>query len=120
MSAPEPAKKPPSHSCPRYVVARVRTLLAAKGWPIHVVKGRYSAFSSTQHAAEGFSVSKVGCSKEVAIHYSGRLSEGRSHPLPRDISRARIAEAIEYLRSLGYRVDDKGWIKCDQYDDYDR
>lgn len=111
----------PSHSNPRYVVVRVRKLLAAKGWPLHIVHGRYEAFGGgSQAAAEGFSVTKVGCSKWVSIHYCGRHANGRSHELPPGFARTRKTEAIEYLRSLGYRVDERGWIECEGYDETDR
>lgn len=110
----------PSHSCPRYVAARVRKLLAARGWPLHKMVGRYHPFAATQRGTEGFSVTKVGVSKSVAIHYQASYEHGRSRTLPTGHARARVQEAIEYLRSLGYRVDDKGWIECEAYDDHDR
>ena len=113
--------KTPSHSTPRYVVVRVRQLLAAKGWPLSVLKGRYEPFGGgTQRSAEGFRVSKIGCGKHVAVTYTAGHGGGRSYDLPRDVIRARTNEAIEYLRLLGYRIDERGWIQCDAYDDCDR
>lgn len=113
--------KAPSHSNPRYLVSRIRKLLTAKGWPLHIVKGRYQPFGGgTQRADEGFGVSKIGVSKSVSISYCGAHSSiisGRL--LPVGFASARVNEAIEYLRSLGYRVDDRGWIECDNYDDCD-
>ncbi len=113
-------KKTPAHTNPRYVAARVRKLLAAKGWPIRVVTGRYSPFDSKQVATEGFSVGKVGCGKHVAVDYTPSLRNGRGGDVPREVRAARRAEAFEYLRSLGYRVDERGWIDCDSYDECDR
>ena len=112
--------KTPSHSNPRYVTARVRKLFAARGWPLHKMTGRYQSFGGSQTGSEGFYAAKVGCSKSVSIGYSGSYADGRSRMLPAGFARGRVAEAIEYLRSLGYRVSDIGWIECDCYDDCDR
>src|SRR5215469_14042758 len=106
--------KTPAHTNPRYVAARVRALLVANGWTIHTVTGRYSTFGATyQSAPEGFAVHKVGCSKKVSIDYLGALVRGRSTDVPKEVRRARKEEAFVYLRSLGYRVDLKGYIECD-------
>ena len=111
--------KVPSHSCPRYVSARIRKILAAKGFPMHKMTGRYAAFGGSQRGTEGFSASKVGCSKRVGVHYYGAYSGGGSHHVPREVRQARMAEAIAHLRSLGYRVDDAGYVDCDHYDECD-
>jgi len=106
----------PSHSCPSYVIARVKKLLAAQGWPIAHKSGRYSPFGSTVVVTEGYRVQKVGCSKSVSVCFESEHFHGRSRDLPRETRRAREVEAIELLRSAGYRVDDRGWIECDGYD----
>ncbi len=110
----------PSHSTPRYVAARVRKLLAAKGWPLRKVTGRYQPFASRQTWTEGFYVHKVGVSKSVSIGYGSKYAHGTVDSLPRRLAHAKVSEAIAYLRDLGYRVDDRGWIECDAYDDHDR
>lgn len=112
--------KTPSHANPKYVTARIRKLLAARGWPLSTKSGRYQPFGGTQVVTEGFDASKVGCSKSVSIRYCPALRNGRSSDLPKGVAAARVAEAVEYLRSLGYRVDDRGRIECDGYDDCDR
>ena len=116
----EAVSRAPSHSCPRYVSTRLRKLFAAKGWPLHKMTGRYHPFGGSQTGTEGFSVSKVGCSKSVSIHYQGGYAYGGTRSLPAGVARARVREAVEYLRSLGYRVSDIGWIECDGHDDCDR
>ena len=108
--------KTPSHSSPSYVCARIRKLFAAKGWPLHKVSGRYTPFGGGQTSTEGFAITKVGCSKSVAIHYHGASPDY----LSREVKQARRIEAAEYLRSLGYCVSDIGWIECDGYDSCDR
>jgi hypothetical protein len=108
--------KTPSHSCPSYVIARVKKILAAKGWPLQKKTGRYSAFNSTVVATEGFSVHKVGVGKMVAVGYSPAHSHGREHALARGVARSRVAEAVEHLRALGYRIDGRGWIECEGHD----
>lgn len=104
----------PTQSTPAYVAARIRKLFAAKGWPIHKMSGRYSPFYSTQTGTEGFAVYRIGCSKTIGISYSGAYANGRTVDLPRGYAKERQAEAIEYLRSLGYRVDELGRIECER------
>jgi|SRR5215469_5846178 len=113
--------KAPAHSSPRYLCQRIRKLFAAKGWPLRKVTGRYAPFvGNTQCANEGFEVHKIGCSKSIAISYVGGRDNGRYIDVPKEARCAREAEAWAYLRSLGYRVDEKGWIECDSYDECDR
>jgi hypothetical protein len=80
--------------------------------------GRYAPYAgNTKVSTEGYEVSKVGCSKTVSVSYYGAYEGGRSLPsLEKGVASAKVAEAIEYLRSLGYRVDDRGWVECDNYD----
>jgi len=109
-------EKKPSHSAPRYVIARVKKILAAQGWPIARKTGRYSPFGSTVHISEGYRVTRVGVGRSVTIHYEATHYHGRSHDLPRGVRREKDQAAWDLLRSLGYRIDDKGWIECDNYD----
>lgn len=115
MSAPKPA-----HTNPSYVCRRIRQILKAAGYPLHKASGRYSPFGGTKTATEGYDVTKVGCSKSVSVSYSPAYAEGRSSALPKETRRAALADARKLLTDLGYRIDERGWIECDNYDEHDR
>ena len=109
--------KAPAHTSPRYVAARVRKILAAQGWPLSKSTGQYSVFGGgTKRITEGYRVHRVGVSRYVAVTYNEGYANGRGRNLPRGVALAKAQEAWTCLRSLGYRVNDVGWIECD-YDD---
>ncbi len=108
-----------SHSTPAYVSSRIRAIFKKQGWPLHKMSGRYSPFCNTQTGTEGYSARKVGCSKTVAIHYTGGYVSGRPLPISSETMTEKKTAAIALLRSLGYRVADNGFINCDHYDDRD-
>jgi hypothetical protein len=113
--------KTPAHTNPTYVVARVKKLLAAKGWPIQRVSGRYAPFGGgTKEGTEGFHVSKIGCGKWVSVDYAAGFRCGYPSNLALGVVKAKREEAIAFLRELGYRIDERGWIECDGYDSCDR
>jgi hypothetical protein len=86
---------------------------------MHKMTGRYQAFGSTQTGTEGYSVHKMGVGKVVTIHYSGAYRNGSSVDVPREKRQERMRAAIDLLRSIGYSVDDRGWIECESYDECD-
>ena len=113
------ASKKPSLSCPAYVCRRIRKILADAGLPMSKSTGCYSAFGGgTKRRTPGYSISKVGCSRHVALDFNvGHGGEFGHHQRLRPGERGeRLAVAIATLRDRGYPVDDRGWIECEGYD----
>lgn len=113
-------RRTPSHYTPAYVCRAIRKIFAARGMPLYKVAGRYTPYFSQQCATEGYSVQKIGCSKTVCVSYNAARTNGRAHNLPKEVRLQKEREARELLASLGYRIDERGWIECDHYDDHDR
>ena len=108
--------KTPSHATPAYVSARIRKILAGQGWPLHKMSGRYSSYFNAQTGTGGYYARKLGCSKTVTVGYSAPYGNGRSIDLPAGFAKQKVADAVALLKGLGYRIDDRGWIDCDGYD----
>jgi len=111
--------KTPAHTNPSYVCRRIRAILRQQGWPMHRMQGRYQPFCNEQVGTEGYSITKVGCSKSVALHYDSPYAAGRTIDVGIEKRQAMMHQAIALLRSKGYRITDVGWIECDRYDDCD-
>jgi hypothetical protein len=107
-----------AHTTPAYVCARIRKILAAQGWPLHKMSGRYAAYFNAQTGTGGYSVTKLGCSKTVTVSYRAPYGNGRSIDLPHGVAAQKVADAVALLRGRGYRIDDRGWIDCDHNDLY--
>lgn len=116
MGQEDQKMKTPSHSNPRYVCARIRKILAAQGWPLSKTSGVYSPFGGSKTVTtEGYYAYKVGVSKRVTVNYTF----GSRSFCDREVRRAKLYEAVELLRGLGYRITEDGRIECDYYDNHD-
>lgn len=112
-------KKPPSVSTPAYVCARLRRAFRAKGWPLHVMRGRYSPYFNQQSGTEGYVIKKVGCSKGVTIHYCGAYRNGSSMDVQREVRQARETEAWALVEKLGYTISNPHGLRTIQCEFYD-
>lgn len=106
----------PAHSTPGYVAARIRKILAAQGWPLHKMSGRYAPFCNRQTGTGGYTVRRLGFSKTVTVNFVAAYGNGQSARLPQGLAAQKVADAVALLRGLGYRIDDRGWIDCDHGD----
>jgi len=87
-------------------IARCKKVLLAAGFVWSTTTGRYTPFNNQQKTTRGVRVTRVGCSKTVAVHARGY--EFR----PRDDARWVEALAIATLREAGLPMDDRGWMEC--------
>ena len=98
---------------PGYVksaLARARKVLKAEGLPLFKSYGRYQPFCNPQRFDWGVKVTRVGCSKTIALHV--RMGE-------RSISsddRPVFERALVALRKAGLPFDDRGWLGCSYAD----
>ena len=88
-------------------LAKIRKAFKEAGWPMGKVLGRYYAFGPSQTVIRGISVSRVGCSETIALHWK-TPDHNESH-------KEHERKAIEFLRALGFPVQDNGFIDCRYY-----
>ncbi len=108
----------PSHTCPRYVIAQVKRILARAGFPLSRKSGTYSPYGSTSKRTPGFVVQRVGYGKSVAVDFTAGHDQAVSHFAPKmtDAQKAQHAAGLQILRDRGYTFNECGWVECDGYD----
>lgn len=85
---------------------RVRLVMKRAGWNQGKVTGRYQPFCNEQVYYEGIAVHRVGCGRNVALHWVdvGPGAKRKAEWLP---------DALVILRAAGLPFDDRGWMRCE-------
>lgn len=86
---------------------RVRRVLLRAGFPQSKIHGRYHAFGPAQAVTEGFTVSRVGCSDSISLHWRNQ----RHTPCHEE-----FAAILKAVRDDGLPFKDNGWMDCARYD----